>query len=115
MTPEPSKDRRIEKILQILERDPTKDVREVAGLLNLSTSRLEHLFKAQTGTRISDYLLECRLKRAAHLLKSTETRIKEITHVTGYSHSSSFSRAFKKRFAKSPDEYRQQIAAYAKR
>lgn len=109
----PPKDRRIQKILQILERGGANEVREIGRLVNLSTSRVEHLFKAQTGTRISDYLLESRLHTAACLLKSTEVRIKEITYMTGYKHPSSFTRAFKRRFAKSPHEYRQQIAAFA--
>ena len=106
MSPSPPKDRRIEKIMEILERYPAKDVRELGRLVNLSTSRLQHLFKAQTGSRVNDYLVECRLQAAARLLKSTELRIKEVTSRMGYRHSSSFDRAFKKRFAVGPAEYR---------
>jgi AraC family transcriptional regulator of arabinose operon len=100
------KDRRIQKILEALELNPAVTVQSLARALNLSSSRLEHLFKAKTGDRISDCLLDSRLRKAAHLLEATELRIKQITYAVGYGHPSSFARAFRRRFAASPKEYR---------
>jgi AraC family transcriptional regulator, arabinose operon regulatory protein len=100
-------DRRIQKIVETLElTPPVVSVRGLARALNLSTSRLAHLFKAETGGPISQRLLDSRLRKAAHLLEATELRIKEITYVVGYGHPSSFARAFRRRFAVSPREYR---------
>lgn len=55
-------------------------------------------FEAQTGVTLSVFLDEQRMARAAALLRSTNTRIKEITHALGHSHEPSFARAFKRRF-----------------
>jgi AraC family transcriptional regulator of arabinose operon len=103
---ETRQDRRIQKIVETLQLNPVVSVQGLARTLNLSTSRLAHLFKAQTGGPLSHCLLDSRLRKAAHLLKATELRIKEITYVVGYGHPSSFARAFRRRFAVTPREYR---------
>ncbi len=108
-------DRRIQRILEILERGVACDVRELGRVVNLSSSRLQHLFKAQTGSCLSDYSLELRLLKAAALLQFTDIRIKEITYMAGYSHSPSFTRAFKKRFCATPQGYRQAAPIFAKK
>jgi AraC family transcriptional regulator of arabinose operon len=107
------RDRRIQKVLEILERDPSLDVAELAKKVNLSSSRLEHLFKEQLGVRLGEQILRCRLTTAAELLKSTEMTIKEIAHIVGYEHSSSFIRAFKSRFGTIPGDFRQSLAKTA--
>src|SRR2546426_6954259 len=81
------KDRRIQKVLDILENNPRCGISELAEGVNLSRSRLEHLFKEQIGIHLRDYILECRLKTAAELLKSTDMSVKEIAHMAGYEHS----------------------------
>jgi transcriptional regulator GlxA family with amidase domain len=107
------KDRRIQKVLDILENNPFCSINELAESVNLSRSRLEHLFKDQIGMQMGDYLLECRLKTAAELLKSSDMSVKEIAHLAGYEHSSSFIRAFKNMFGTIPSDYRQSLAEMA--
>jgi AraC-like DNA-binding protein len=41
------------------------------------------------------------------LLSAADVVIKEVAYTVGYSHPSSFVRAFRRRFGKSPTEYRQ--------
>jgi AraC-like DNA-binding protein len=53
-------------------------------------------------------LSEQRLQRAAYLLSNSYLSIKEITHVVGYEHTSSFVRAFERRFLQAPARYRKQ-------
>ena len=106
-------DPRVLKVLDILKRDIAVDVAELAKRVNLSSSRLEHLFKEQIGAQLGDYILQYRLRTAAELLKSTEMRIKEIAHFVGYEHSSSFIRAFKNKFGTIPGNYRQSLARTA--
>jgi AraC-like DNA-binding protein len=55
---------------------------------------------------IRDAVGEQKLRKAAWLLSSTDMRIKEITFEVGYEHSSSFVRAFRKRYVKTPQSYR---------
>lgn len=99
-------DRRVSKVAALLQRGDSIDIKDLADTVNLSVSRLEHLFKKQMSVTMTEYLLECRLKRAATLLDTSEMRIKEISHASGYNHPSSFVRAFSKQFGVGPTVYR---------
>jgi AraC-like DNA-binding protein len=101
-------DRRIGKVLEAIECNPSASVQELSRLVNLSSSRLSHLFKAAVGLNLNTFLSNRRVERAADLLQSTEMQIKEITYSAGYSQASSFVRAFERRFGSSPTNYRRQ-------
>jgi transcriptional regulator GlxA family with amidase domain len=101
-----SDDYRMEEVLRCIESEPSKTVRDLANLVNLSSSRLSHLFKLQTGVSLNRFLSDVRLRRAAELLKSTEIQIKEVSYIVGYHQTSSFDRAFRNKFALSPADYR---------
>lgn len=104
-------DVRVLKVLHAIKSDPSARVSDLACQVNLSTSRLGHLFKAQTGLSLNVFLANQRLERAADLLRDTEMRIKEITFSVGYCQEPSFNRAFKKKFDHSPLSYRRQHRA----
>ena len=97
---------RISEILKIIESQSPQKISQLASEVNLSQSRLQHLFKQETGVRLGRLLTEQRLQKAAELLIRTQLRIKEIAAAAGYEHASSFSRAFEQRFAQSPVVYR---------
>ena len=99
-------DYRIRQVLQWVERDPSKSVLELAQLLNLSSSRLGHLFRLQVGVDLESFLRNARLQKAADLLRHTELSIKAIAAVVGYHHASSFDRGFKKKFEVEPADFR---------
>jgi AraC-like DNA-binding protein len=101
-------DRRIGKVLEAIESNPSASIQELSRLVNLSSSRLSHLFKAAVGLNLNTFLSNRRLERAADLLQSTEMQIKEITYCAGYSQAPSFVRAFERRFGSSPTNYRRQ-------
>jgi len=101
-------DYRITKVMAAIESTPVVSVHDLSRLVNLSSSRLSHLFKAATGLRLNTFLSNRRVERAAHLLRSTEMQIKEITFDAGYSQAPSFVRAFQRRFGSTPTDYRQQ-------
>jgi len=103
---QPAADPRIEKILRAIEEDPFCEVQELASLVNLSSSRLSHLFKARTGVSLQTFLSDLRLQRAAELLQSTDMPIKEISYQVGYRHAPSFVRAFRNKVGSSPNDYR---------
>jgi AraC family transcriptional regulator, arabinose operon regulatory protein len=107
----PLLDFRIEKTLQIIAANPAKTVPELARLMNLSTSRLRHLFRQHTGSSLSSFLLNRRLEQAAELLLNQNLLIKEITSTVGYGHEPSFVRAFSRRYGCSPTSYRRQQQA----
>lgn len=99
-------DYRIRQVLQWVEQDPSKSVLELARLLNLSGSRLGHLFRLQAGIDLESFLRNARLQKAADLLRHTELSIKAIAALVGYRHASSFDRGFKKKFEVEPADYR---------
>ncbi len=105
-SPDAPRDFRIEKVLETIKADPTAHISSLASQVNLSSSRLSHLFKDHTGMSLNDFLANERLDRAAELLRDTEMRVKEITFHVGYGQVPSFHRAFKKKFDHSPLGYR---------
>ncbi len=84
-------------------------------MVNLSISRLAHLFKIETGTSLAEFIRKLRLEFAAELLKSTNESIKAIAFESGYSHTSSFVRAFKIQFNEPPISYRHRMSRAATR
>lgn len=100
------RERRLRKVLALIESRPTPCVRQLALAVDLSPAHLQRLFKRETGLYISQLLSEHRLERAVHLLSASDRQIKEIAYAAGYEHHSSFVRAFRRRFACSPKQHR---------
>jgi two-component system, response regulator YesN len=103
-----SLERRVLKILEMVETGTTFATRDLAATFRLSPAYLQRLFKSETGICLGEWLSEQRLQRAAYLLSNSYLSIKEITHEVGYEHTSSFIRAFERRFLKAPARYRKQ-------
>lgn len=83
----------------------------LAKSVGLGRSRLEHLFKRDTGRSIREYVTEMRLLAAADRIRSSYDRISEIAWNVGFTDFSNFDHAFRKRFGASPTEYRDSLAA----
>src|SRR5258707_7044419 len=107
------KDYRIQKVVEVLNQDPSRTLSELAHSCQISVSRLSHLFKDEIGINVKNYRLDCRLQVAAAMLVSTGMPIKELAYTTGYRHTSSFVRAFKNHFGSSPTCYRRSAAQRA--
>ncbi len=99
-------ERRLRRVLEMIESEPSRSVRELALEVRLSPAHLQRLFKQRTGVLIGGLVAEARLRRAAELLSASNMLIKEIAHAVGYKHHSSFVRAFHRRFALAPGSYR---------
>lgn len=108
LPPAPAQEHRVRTILKLIESEPGRRIQELAAQVNLSHSHLQHLFKQQTGSRLGHVMLEQRLLKAAYLLENSNMSVKEIAYAVGYEHTSSFIRAFERRFALAPRCYRQQ-------
>lgn len=106
---------RVRKILELIESESSESPRTISDLaleLNLSESRLQHLFKESTGVGLGHRLTEHKLQKAALLLIHTNLRIKEIAAAAGYEHTSSFTRAFEQRFGQPPLDFRRSVKAH---
>jgi AraC family transcriptional regulator of arabinose operon len=110
-------DPRIELIIARIENQPSKpwEVSKLAGLVNLSASRLRHLFKQETGATPVQYLRELRLRRAGELLKTTFLSVKEVMSQVGLTTGGHSVRAFKKMYGVTPTVYRRSLLAGKRR
>ena len=101
-------DRRIQTVIALMEARLAMrpDTGAIARSVNLSPSRLRHLFKRETGCTISQYLRQLRLQRAELLLRTTFLSVKEISNKVGITTTGQFVREFKKEYGAVPTEYR---------
>lgn len=79
---------------------------DIATHAGFSTDYFNRVFFAHTGFNIMEYVRFSRLKKAAHLLRQTNSDILDIALDCGYEAHESFSRAFKNQYGISPSEYR---------
>jgi AraC family transcriptional regulator of arabinose operon len=105
-------DWRVQEIVRQLRQSGTVESRlgidHLAGSVNLSASRLRHLFKAETGMGLKKCLIELRLERGKELLENSLLSVKEISVRVGYLHESHFVRDFKRSYQATPAHYRRQ-------
>src|SRR5262249_31258097 len=75
-----SMDRRVQKVMALIQAELHRSapLHEVAESVNLSDSRLRHLFKIETGSSPSKFLKALRMQRAKQLCEATFLSIKEI-------------------------------------
>jgi AraC family transcriptional regulator of arabinose operon len=99
-------DFRIKKAVRLLNDNSSLTLTDLASGCTLSTSRLSHLFKAETGLTLRQFRNNCRFRAAMNMLATTDMSIKQIAYTLGYHHTSSFVRAFEFRAGVSPSDYR---------
>lgn len=102
-------DFRIRRVLEILNSDLHVEVsfKDLAKSLNLSTSRLRHLFKEEVGISPKQFVRKVKLKKAKLLLEETNYSIKEIGARVGLHDESHFVRDFEAAFGQTPSRYRE--------
>ncbi len=81
-------------------------IQETADKMGYSVSQLRRIFIETRGACPSKIFEDCRIERAKELLENSSLSIIEISQECGYSNQSSFTRAFKKRFVRSPIKQR---------
>lgn len=106
-------DPRIQQVLNQMETDFQQhlSLSKMAKSVNLSPSRMSHLFKAETGVTPTAYLKSLRMKKARELFENSWLSVKEITARIGWSDESNFVHEFKKAYGLTPFQYRQRYLA----
>ncbi|SEG52972.1 AraC family transcriptional regulator, arabinose operon regulatory protein [Actinacidiphila yanglinensis] len=101
-------DPRVRRVLDLITADPAAPLRvdRLAREVALSSSRLAHLFRAETGDSIGNVVLAARLRRAATLLETTGLPVGRIAAEVGFASPYYFSRQFRHRFGMPPTTYR---------
>lgn len=80
-------------------------VEEVARAGGCSSSTAERLFNAHTGTSVSSWIRQTRLREAALLLRTSGLRVGEVSSLVGFSDPLYFSRVFRRAFGVPPSRY----------
>ncbi len=78
----------------------------VAKKIYMNPFYISKLFKQKTGINFTDYVTDCRMKKAADLLNDYNYRIYDISEIVGYSNPKNFARTFKQYYGVTPSEYR---------
>ena len=107
-------ERFLHRVSDIIEKhmsDYNFTVDNFASEIGMSRMQLHRKLNAVTGQAASDFIRNCRLKRAAKLLKGKHGNIGEIAYDVGFNNPSYFSECFKKLFGVLPSEYIHNSAA----
>ena len=102
-------DSRIEMVIAAIESDFCDcrlNCETLAGLVNLSPSRLHHLFKAETGEAPMTFVHCRRMREAERLLTTTFLSVKELRYRVGFGNYGHFIHGFKREHGVTPCEYR---------
>ena len=102
------RDRRVAVAIKALLDDVHRslEVTQLARRVNLSPSRLRHLFKQELGMSILEFRKKQRFERARLLLVTTFQSVKEVAAEIEAGDESHFVRDFKRAFGESPTSYR---------
>lgn len=81
-------------------------IKDLAKLVNMSSSHFSRVFKQQTGFSPYDYILISRLNRAKYLLQTTNMTIASVAYEVGFNSESNFIYFFTENEGISPGKFR---------
>ncbi|WP_127589031.1 AraC family transcriptional regulator [Paenibacillus koleovorans] len=104
----PRAEHHAEKIMHWVEEHYTEpfELEQVARELHLSKHHVSHLFRSETGSSLTEYVIARRIRQACWLLKTDDASIEQIGARVGFPHFSYFCRVFKKSTGMTPAQYR---------
>ncbi|KIL38987.1 hypothetical protein SD70_22865 [Gordoniibacillus kamchatkensis] len=102
------KSKLITDILRFLEEHYSEDIslQTLAEQFYVNSSYLSRLFKEEAGQIYTKYMMQLRIEKAKHLLKSTHKKVYEVSEEVGYTDVKYFNKIFKDMTGLTPAEYR---------
>jgi len=99
-------DQRIQSVLLAIEKDLADPLNpnELARAVNLSSSRLRHLFRTVKNMTLAQYQRNARMEEARRLLSTTYLSVKEVMTQMGIHSDSHFAHDFKTTFGLTPTQ-----------
>ena len=100
----------VRNAILIIESDISSEisVSELAHSQGLSLGYFSTVFRKETGKSVSDFIREKRMKRASHLLRTTDAQIQTVAEKCGILDLRYFSKLFKREYGIPPKLYREQ-------
>ena len=87
--------------------DPLFDRQAVCNRYHLTAVQVGNVFaQGSDYNSVADFIRDCRLEHACHLLKTTDMSIANVAARSGYSRPTTFNHDFKARYNLTPSEYR---------
>ncbi len=86
-------------------KNPNLNVEKLSDIMNMSRSTLYRKIKEISNLSPNELINATRLKKAAYLLKTSNSKIYEISESVGFKSQSSFGRSFQKQFNMTPSEF----------
>ena len=101
-------DLRVRRVLEHISAklDEPLTLERLAAAGRMSASRLSHLFRAELGVSVIQYVEMRRIERASQLLRMTPLSVKQVAEQVGFASPFYFSLRFKKATGRSPTAYR---------
>jgi signal transduction histidine kinase/DNA-binding response OmpR family regulator len=96
---------RLDKLIQDNLKDQDLSVDKIADYMNMSRSTLYRNIREISNLSPNELINLSRLKKAAHLIKTTNMKIYEVAETVGYKSQTSFGRNFQKHFGMTPTEF----------
>lgn len=84
----------------------------LANVVSLNYTYFSNVFKARTGVSVTAHLQNIRMQKAKELLISTNDRIREVAHKSGFSDERYFEKLFKRSEGMTPSEYREKLRSF---
>lgn len=102
---------RIEQVVSLIHADVSRNRRleKLARVVNLSTSRLSHLSKQETGVSMLCFVHTVRFEQPKQLLEKAFLSMKEIRTRISFNEESHFIRTFEKAHHTAPSRYRMHL------
>src|SRR5437867_4183052 len=109
-------DPRVQEIMSLLWSDDhyltvEDPLDELSRSVNLSPSRLRHIFRVETGMPWGRFVKTVRIERAKILLAGSYLRVKEVCCKVGMNDQSQFVRDFRRIVGMTPVQYRSQAVS----
>lgn len=97
----------IRDVLEYLQQHHTEplSVERVSSHFGYSRSRFSHIFNAQLGYSLTDYIGAIRCRHAAQLLRETDMAVSDIALAVGFESLRTFYRSFKEQYGLTPNRY----------
>lgn len=102
----------VEKVIDHIDQNYMEELSldALAHMAGMSLSTFKRSFRSVTGTSPIDYLMQTRLTRACHLLRTSEINITDAALSSGFNDSNYFARVFRQRMGTTPREWRRGVA-----
>ena len=101
-------ERDLSELSAVIQEDPYArcDFELEARRIGLSYSHFRRLFRSFAGRSPHDFLLRCRMRRAARELRETDRQVKDVAREAGYDDPAQFCKLFRKKIGLSPAKFR---------